>query len=319
VNSIASPPRASLWRTIFLGPNGLRAGWRLVIFEILVDGLTAVPFLILKAMGVDPEKRGLTLNLLLTGEGIQVAALLAAVLILAHFERRTLGTYGLTRRGAFGARFWQGGLVGLLAVGALVGMIAACGGYHVQGLAITGMPMITSTVLWLVAMVLLGLNEELTYRGYAQYTLGSGIGFWPAAFTMSAIFAGMHYFLKPKETWVDALSVGLIGLFMAFTVWRTGSLWFAIGFHAAFDWAALFVFGAPNSANKGLPLDPHLLRATWSGPAWLTGGGLGAEASAFVFVVIAALFLGFHLVYPARAGGGATSRAAPKVIPISSR
>jgi hypothetical protein len=106
---------------------------------------------------------------------------------------------------------------------------------------------------------------------------------------------------------------------MAFTVRRTGSLWFAIGFHAAFDWAALFVFGAPNSVNRGLPLDPHLLRATWSGPAWLTGGGLGAEASAFVFVVIAALFLGFHVLYPARDRVRDGGPDAAKVIPISSR
>ena len=79
------------------------------------------------------------------------------------------------------------------------------------------------------------------------------------------------------------------------------------------------MFAAPNSANKGLPLEPHLLQATWSGPAWLTGGGLGAEASALVFVVIAALFVGFHFLVPARAGGGAANPTPAKVIPISSR
>jgi hypothetical protein len=84
---------------------------------------------------------------------------------------------------------------------------------------------------------------------------------------------------------------------LAFTLRRTGSLWFAVGFHFAFDWAALFVFAAPNSGNRGLPLEGHLLDVRYTGPAWLTGGPLGIEASALVFIVIAALFLLFNARY----------------------
>jgi len=61
------------------------------------------------------------------------------------------------------------------------------------------------------------------------------------------------------ENVADALSVGLIGLFLCLTVRRTGTLWFAIGFHFAFDFAALSLLGAPNTGNMGKAAEGHLL------------------------------------------------------------
>jgi len=47
---------------------------------------------------------------------------------------------------------------------------------------------------------------------------------------------------KPMENWIDAVSVGTFGLFWCFTLWRTGTLWFAIGFHAMSDYADMVIF-----------------------------------------------------------------------------
>src|SRR5262249_8992159 len=91
------------------------------------------------------------------------------------------------------------------------------------------------------------------------------------------------------------LSIGLVGLFLCFTVRRTGNLWFAIGFHFAFDFAALILFAAPNTGNQGRPVPGHLLDIAYTGPGWLTGAIRGLEASGRIFAVIAALFLFFHL------------------------
>jgi hypothetical protein len=60
--------------------------------------------------------------------------------------------------------------------------------------------------------------------------------FWPAAILLSLAFAGDHL-VKPMENAPDILSLVLFGLFTCYTVRRTGSLWFAIGFHAAFDFS----------------------------------------------------------------------------------
>src|SRR5205085_4807195 len=118
-------------------------------------------------------------------------------------------------------------------------------------------------------------------------TLGEAIGFWPAAIVLSLIFAAVHYFFKPMENIADAASVGLLGLFMSYTVLRTGAIWFAVGFHALFDYAAIYLFGAPNSGNRGQPIATKLLTGSYHGPHWLTGGPLGVEASWLVFTVIA--------------------------------
>ncbi|HVC19825.1 MAG TPA: CPBP family glutamic-type intramembrane protease [Vicinamibacterales bacterium] len=120
--------------------------------------------------------------------------------------------------------------------------------------------------------------------------LADGLGLIAALAAAAVLFGALHYFTKPMETWVDFSTVSLIALFFAFTFLRTGSLWFAAGFHAAFDYAALVVFGGPNSGNEGKPLADRLLATTFHGPDWLTGGSLGPEASFFTFLVIAGLF-----------------------------
>ena len=75
---------------------------------------------------------------------------------------------------------------------------------------------------------------------------------------------------------------------------------FAVGFHALFDYAALYIFGAPNSGNRGgTAIDTRLFSGTFHGPNWLTGGPLGVEASWLVFPVIALLFLFFDRIHRA--------------------
>jgi hypothetical protein len=199
---------------------------------------------------------------------------------------------------AFGPLFWEGSFWGAAAVVVLVAAIAALGGYHIHGWSQVGGSLQVNAVLWLAAMVLVGLSEEVTFRGYPLAALADGIGFWPASLVLSLVFAALHYFTKPMENVADALSVGLIGLFLCLTLRRTGNLWFAIGFHFAFDFAAIPFFGAPNTGNQGHPVDTRLLDSSFSGPDWLTGGARGIEASWLVFAVIAALFVFFHQRFP---------------------
>jgi hypothetical protein len=86
----------------------------------------------------------------------------------------------------------------------------------------------------------------------------------------------------------------LLGLFMCFTLRRTGSLAFAIGFHAAFDFANLFAWSGQNAGQYAIG---HFLQTEWQGPQWLTGGLLGPEASWMVFPVIGAMFVIFDRLY----------------------
>src|SRR2546426_12822900 len=290
-------------RRTFVGPQGIRAGWRLLLFVVLAQGVIGLPlqwFVVrVLGLGVGGEWTAAGFMLAETVGGLGIVPTFAAAWLMSRMERRPFGAYGLPWRGAFGRQFWAGWGWGLGGVAALAALIAALGGLRVAGWALSGAALARAAVLWAIAMTLIGLAEEFAFRGYPQFTLASGIGFWRAAALLSLVFGGLHYFLKPMENLADFASVGLIGLFLCLTLRRTGSLWFAVGFHAAFDFAALFVFSAPNTGNEGKSLEGHLLNVSFRGPDWLTGGPRGIEASALVFVVIAALFLLFHRLHPA--------------------
>lgn len=251
---------------------------------------------IIKVFHYEPAK-GWTASDLLLSEGVGVLAVFAATLLAARLERRSLAAYGFPPRAAFGRRWWEGMVWGALAPLVTFAMIAAAGAARVDGLALHGATLAKSAALWLVVMILLGLFEELLFRGYPLAVLARGLGFWPAAFVISILFGAVHYFTKPMENWVDATTVGLIGLFVCFTIRRTGDLWFAIGFHTGFDYLALNVLGAPNTGNEGKPIADHFLATRFTGADWLTGGPRGIEASALMFVTIAALFFFYHSMH----------------------
>jgi len=284
----ADAPRAG-WRNVFLGPVRLRAGWRFAAYVVLTAVIGFGLHALLLTMKV-PLSDDWTPGSFIAAELSTFAIAIAATAIMARVDGLPFERFGLALHPASADLFWEGAFWGGAAVVVLVAGIAALGGYHIRGWSQTGGSLPANTLLWLAAMALVGLSEETSFRGYPLAALADGIGFWPASVVLSIVFAALHYFFKPMESIADGLSVGLLGLFLCFTLRRTGSLWFAIGFHFAFDFAAVPFFGAPNSGNHGRPVDTRLLDSSVSGPDWLTGGACGIEASWLVFAVIAALF-----------------------------
>jgi membrane protease YdiL (CAAX protease family) len=95
----------------------------------------------------------------------------------------------------------------------MIVLLRLLGAASFEGAALHGQAFLKSALLWAAAFLLLGFAEEFAYRGYSQTALTDGMGFWPAAVLLSAIFGAVHYFFKPMENWMDGLSVGLFGLF----------------------------------------------------------------------------------------------------------
>ena len=293
----APPPN-----TVFRGPNGIRAGWRVLIFLVLVAGTAfaaAIPFAIVRIMrgGTGPQPGfgigGLTpLGLSITEGALFLFPSLAA-LIMARIERRKYGQYGLPIRSAFGKDFWIGIFAGFAAIsGCLLG-IFAFHGFHLTGLAIHGSTIVSATAAWGAAFVLVGLAEEFAFRGYLQYTLTTGIGFWPSAFLLSILFGAAHSG-NPGESKFGLVSVVIFGLVFCLVLRRTGNLWWAVGFHAGWDWGQTFFYGV---ADSGIPAYHNLFGSTFHGPQWLTGGSVGPEASVFTPIVLAIVAVVFTRVY----------------------
>jgi membrane protease YdiL (CAAX protease family) len=215
---------------------------------------------------------------------------------MAMLEDRRFGGYGLPLAAAFGARFWQGLLWGFAMITAVIFLIRSFGGFSFGELALRGPALWGYALLWGLVFLCVGFFEEFLFRGYAQFTLATGIGFWPAAVALSAGFGALHL-ANGGEDKIGGLSVFVIAMFFCLTLRRTGNLWFAVGLHAAFDWGETFLYSVPDS---GLVAPGHLLNSSFHGPMWLTGGTVGPEASVMSFGVVALAAILFAIVYPAK-------------------
>jgi membrane protease YdiL (CAAX protease family) len=292
---LTPPPPVGIASTIFLNEKGLRAGWRLLIYAAFVAAIGFGGGMVLRHFA--PPTHGVfSPRYLFAGEIFGFVVVFGAALIMSRIEHRSPGVYGLPVNSAFGKLFWQGFLIGLVEISALVGLISAFGGYSFGALELHGSDILRWAIVWAIFFVFVGLFEEFLFRGYTQFTLADGIGFWPAAILLSVSFGAVHLG-NPGEGWVGAAAVVMIGLVFALTLRRTGSLWFAVGLHASFDFGETFLYSVPNS---GVVFDGHLSNASLNGAKWLTGGSVGPEGSVFSFLTMAILALVVHRLYPAK-------------------
>lgn len=282
-------------RAVFLGEMGIRPGWRFALFIGLY--LACGPLFDWFLPKVHFPDFAMNWWAMLANEGLNFAIAAALTWLMCRIEGSRFSSFGLAVTNGWARLFGEGIVWGIVPSIVIVIPIWMMGGCSFHGLALDPGPLMGYAVLWGLAFLMVGFAEEFTFRGYPLQTLAKGIGFWPAAVVLSGLFGFVH-FLKPDDGWIDPISVGLYGLFWCFTLRRTGSLWFAIGFHAASDYTDMIVFAEPNSGNAGKALPGHLLNVDFHGPVWLTGGPRGTEASVLVFGILAALFYLFHKAYP---------------------
>ena len=283
-----TPPAEPRLRRIFLGPAGMRSGWSFALYVAM--------FAVVLVSGswlLDSLRLGELWSQLFSEFGVLMAAVIPA-LAMARIEKRPWGAYGLPLRQAFAKLFWVGAVWGFLGITLLLEILHGLHAFDFGHMVLHGARIVKFAVFWGAVFVLVGLVEEFLLRGYTQFTLARGLGFWPAAVLLSAAFGAVHL-KNPGEAWTGALAAGLIGLFFCLTLRRTGNLWFAIGFHAAWDWGESFFYSVPDSGSVA---PGHLLSSSFHGSRWITGGSVGPEGSLLCFVVIAVVWVGFERVYP---------------------
>lgn len=286
----AIPPNPGL-RRIFVGPEGLRAGWCLALYAAMLALVVVVESWWAQAIHL-----GSLWSLVFFEFGALVAAVIPAI-AMARIEGRDWDVYGLPPRDAFSKLFWIGAVWGFLGITLLLMVLHGLHAFDFGHIVLHGGRILEFAAFWGSLFLLVGLFEEFLMRGYSQFTLARGIGFWPAAAVLSAGFGAMHL-KNPGEAWAGALAAAWIGFFFCLTLRRTGTLWFAVGFHAAWDWGESYFYSVPDS---GAVSPGHLLSSSFHGPRWLTGGSVGPEGSVMCFAVVALFWVAFGWVYPPRA------------------
>ena len=298
-------------RPVFLGSHGIRALWRLAIFAVCVVLTTFVADRVKVALiqalphgppvTLDPVRVGI-------GELGDFSTLIVGGLVMARIEKRRIADYGLALSRGFRATFWEGAAYGFAGVSLVVGVAAVAGYLEIGPLALHGAAILRWAALFAFAFLAIALMEEYAFRGYALYTLSTGIGFWPTTVVLAALF-GFAHSGNAGETAFGLANVVVFFVVFCFVLRRTGDLWLGVGFHMAWNWAESFFYGLPDS---GVVAPQHLFAATIHGPDRWTGGTAGPEATIMDLVVLIAIALIVHLRYPAvryqPGGGPATAR-----------
>jgi hypothetical protein len=177
---------------------------------------------------------------------------------------------------------------------AILLVLYASGHFQIDAAALTGRAVLAWAVAWAVTFLAVSLTEEFAFRGYWLFTMSRRMRFWPAALFLSAVFGAAHLGNHGENT-LGILQVVATGLLFCLMIRRTGNLWFAIGFHAAWDWAETFFYGTPDSGLLGVG---RFLNTSVRGPNWLTGGSAGPEGSIVAIFVLLFCALLIHLRFP---------------------
>ena len=329
----------------FFGPHGLRAGWSVPLFTLLIilfSWLVGSAFSRAHLIG---PRGSFTAGTALLSELVPFLGMMGAIAIVALIERRRILDYNLTGPRPL-PRFISGLAAGFIALSALVGALAWGHWLHFGPTALSGTAILKFGVLWASAFLLVGCVEEGMFRCYLQFTLTRGInfwwalgieallcvillftgkgngvwgvycmallglvpcwmlhqskaagsGFWQAAWVSSALFGFVHTG-NNGENWIGIFAAAAIGFVFCVSVWVTGSAWWAIGCHAAWDWAETFFFGTADSGNVATG---HFLTTSPTGQALWSGGADGPEGSILILPVILLLLVALLVIYGRR-------------------
>ncbi len=265
---------------IFYGNSGLRAGWRMLLFLLLFVLITVLFFFAMRpAMHV--HHGDVPPWLPLAQDGPQVAALVLAAYVLSRIERRPMPSAGLGGRNR-ALRFVAGGVWGIVALSGLVWLLDKLHLLTITGATFHGSVALGYGAMYAVGFLLVGIFEELFFRGYLQSIVSRGIGFWWTAVLLCIAFGAVHTGNK-GESPLGVFNAAAVALLFCVSLWFTGSIWWAIGFHATWDWGESFLYGTPDS---GMVMRGHYLTSQAHGPLLESGGPTGPEGSVYALVLL---------------------------------
>ena len=175
--------------------------------------------------------------------------------------------------------------IGILFFILVTGVIALLGGYRIDSVEWNVRVLVKALSTFLVVAV----GEEVLFRGIVFRMIDDRWGTAVALIASALIFGFVHITNQNATVWSSVAIAVEAGLLLGAAYKWSGSLWVPIGIHWAWNFFQGPVFGFAVSGND----TPSLIKPLIDGPAWLTGGSFGAEASVPAFV----LGLAFAIVF----------------------
>lgn len=244
-----------------------------VVVFIVAEIVIGIPLGV--AMVVDPHSPSALGWGLLAGMTVGAAVAAAGFWLVVRFVGGRPATE-LARTGAL-REFGAGLAIGAVLISAVMGVLALLGVYRVHGIGWT--PGIISGLAIGIGPAFI---EEIFFRGLLLRLLDRWLGSW-IALTVSALLFGLIHLSNPYATVFGSVAIALeAGILMGAAFLLTRRLWLSIGIHLAWNFMLGGFYGADVS---GTGFGDGLLKATFTGPDLLTGGGMGPEGSIVALVV----------------------------------
>jgi hypothetical protein len=278
------------------GEARLRTGWRLLLH--LAMSLTllvcfSVPLGVAYAFAdLSGQKMDLSSLMLLSTTASAPSFLLATWIARRFLDKRSFVSLGLRLDRQAMVDLGAGLLISGIQMALVFLAELALGWIRLEGWSVRDGAVIEAIgglAGWLLVYIVVGLYEEVTFRGYYLQNLSTGIGPIWGILVSSAVFSLFHMW-NPGAGLMSTAGIILAGLYLAVACVRTRRLWLPIGVHIGWNFFQGPVFGFPVSGTSSF----RLLRQTPTGPVPFTGGPFGPEAG---LVVIPAMLLGILLVF----------------------
>jgi uncharacterized protein len=211
------PPSRSVLRNMFVGKDGLRAGWSLLIFVAIFAAFAfCIKAFAHKVLHVQNPKPGVELSPLfgIVGEGATFLVVFFITWIMSRIERRPNSVYGFGDNRKL-PHFFAGLVWGVVCISLLIFSLAKTGLLVIDSRMLFGGDVLRYGAIWFIGFLFVGLLEEYLTRGYVQYTLTRGLadiykwlfktrhstalGFWTSAVIFSILF-GLGHGKNPGES-----------------------------------------------------------------------------------------------------------------------
>lgn len=221
--------------------------------------------------------------LLMQGGGT-VGGILTTFLLWRFMNKRTMKQLGF--RGSLND-LWFGLFLGALSITMIFLVLLATA--NVTLLNSWSSPQFSLfTVTFLILFVLVGVFEEMFFRGYIMSTMESrGNKKWVIYVASAMIFSAAHL-ANPNVSLIGLVNIALVGILFAYMFDATKSLWLPIGYHITWNYFQGNVFGFAVSGTT--PNGIYGVEVA-EGRDWLTGGAFGLEGGILATVLILAGFI----------------------------
>lgn len=220
---------------------------------------------------------------------LAVAMPLALVVVLRVFlDRDTISSLGLEPVPTWAYEIFSGFAVAaclasiIFIAGASFGWITFRG--HLTG-GVFSATFVAVFAFLLTSNAVVAFSEEFMFRGYVFVNSRAGWGI-PAAVGISSVLFSLGHIFNPGFTWLVAVNLVLAGVLLAYATVVTGNIWWAAGFHTAWNFFQGSIFGFSVSGTSAASISLFITKI--KAPVWVMGGGFGPEGGVVATVAFLA-------------------------------